>query len=191
MSHIKDKFIVRIWAPTAQISESELTERATESMATTKNSDLVAQLRQGHHQTHALCDRLEEIADALPDNINRRVCEKTALTIEPILLKAHSYEEEFFFPALASYHHISLDHAKLIRRLSTEHYEDRCFGEEVRDVLLSYSVGKPVQAPDATGYMLRGFFENLRRHMWLEEELARPLRDNKKTAPDTKPDAAE
>ncbi|MFT6658622.1 hemerythrin domain-containing protein [Maritalea sp.] len=159
-------------------------------MAHYKNSDLVAQLRKCHHDKSALCDRLEEIADGLPDNIDRQICATTARAIESILQKAHRFEEEELYPALAQYHHGKLDHTLNFDRLRSEHYEDRCFGEEVRDVLISYGQGKQLQTADATGYMLRGFFESLRRHMAFEAELAKPLRTNKKTAPDETPGAA-
>ncbi len=160
-------------------------------MAHINQNELVAQLRKAHHDKMALCDRLEEIADGLPDNIDRQICATTARASEPILKKAHAYEEEILSPALIKFHHGTLDQTMIFDRLRAEHYEDRCFGEEVRDVLMSYGEGKPIQAADATGYMLRGFFESLRRHMAFEAELARPLRYDATTASELNPDAAE
>jgi len=160
-------------------------------MAQTNVTELTAQLRMVHHNKYALCDRLEEIADALPNNINKHFCTTTAQAIEPILSKAHRFEEQELYPAICRLHEGVVDQAKVFERLRSEHYEDRCFGEEVREVLMSYGEGKPIQAANATGYMLRGFFENLRRHMAFEAELARPLRLNIKTASNFSPDAAE
>ncbi|MCZ4272339.1 hemerythrin domain-containing protein [Maritalea porphyrae] len=160
-------------------------------MAQIEGSKMLAYLRKNHHDKLALCDRLEEIADALPDNIDRQICSTTARAIEPILKKAHQYEEEELYPALQRLLNGKPDQTLMFDRLKSEHYEDRCFGEEVRDVLISYGEGKPTQTADATGYMLRGFFESLRRHVALEAELARPLRDIKIAASDNKSNAAD
>ena len=43
-------------------------------------------------------------------------------------------------------------------------------------MLLSYAEGRPTHSAEATGYMLRGFFEALRRHIAIEEELSTALR---------------
>jgi hypothetical protein len=160
-------------------------------MDSTKAMEIIALLRKNHHDKLALCDRLEEIADALPDNIDRHICATTARAIEPILKKAHQYEEQQLFPAIAQFHHGRKDLTMIFDRLRAEHYEDECFGEEVRDVLLALGANRPTQSADATGYMLRGFFEGLRRHMAFEAELAKPLREQQKTASENPPDAAE
>ncbi len=152
-------------------------------MCNNSRADLVAGLRQIHHAKLALCDRLEEIADALPDKMDAQVCAVTARAIGPILEKAHQFEEEIFYPGLTKHLKGAGDQDPIFERLKIEHHEDICFGEEVRDVLISYGAGKPNQTADATGYMLRGFFESLRRHMAFEQELARPLRAQTKTAP--------
>ena len=56
-----------------------------------------------------------------------------------------------------------------------EHIEDECFAEEVQFELQQIATGQPVLAPEATGYMLRGFFEGLRRHVRHELELMAAL----------------
>lgn len=160
-------------------------------MDTTKGSEIIALLRKNHHDKMALCDRLEEIADGLPDNIDRHICATTARAIEPILKKAHQYEEQSLYPALTQFHGSNEDLSLVFDRLRTEHYEDECFGEEVRDVLLALGAKRPIQSAEATGYMLRGFFESLRRHMAFEAELAKPLRTPQKTAPEKSSNAAE
>ena len=45
------------------------------------------------------------------------------------------------------------------------------FAEEIQFELLQMGKGQPVLAPEATGYMLRGFFEGVRRHIRHELEL--------------------
>lgn len=157
-------------------------------MAEQQAAEILALLRKNHHDKHALCDRLEEIADSLPDNLDRHICATTARSIEPILKKAHQFEEETLFPVLLRAEKGRTDFDVILSRLSDEHHEDLCFGEEVRDALLALASDTPVQSADATGYMLRGFFENLRRHMAFEAEIAKAIKT--KTAPETSPDAA-
>ena len=159
-------------------------------MAQTQATDLLALLRKNHHDKHALCDRLEEIADSLPDNLDRHICATAARSIDPILKKAHQFEEEELFPKLAEHNKTRKEFDLILSRLTGEHHEDLCFGEEVRDALLALASDTPVQSADATGYMLRGFFENLRRHMAFEAEIAKSIQYTK-TAPELTPSAAE
>lgn len=139
-------------------------------------TDLIAQFRSNHHEKLALCDRLEAIADSLPDNIDASLCSTTAKAIDPILSKAQEVEENKLYPALKKYYEDNFDQSHILDKLVAEHFEDRLFGEEVSEVLRSYGRGQPAQSADATGYMLRGFFEGLRRHMSYEEALLKPLR---------------
>ena len=65
--------------------------------------------------------------------------------------------------------------ADLVERLRLEHVEDECFAEEVQYELMLLGQGRPVLAPEATGYMLRGFFEGIRRHIRHERDLLADL----------------
>jgi len=49
------------------------------------------------------------------------------------------------------------------------------FAEEIQIELMQMTTGQPVLTPEATGYMLRGFFEGLRRHVRHERELVAAL----------------
>jgi hemerythrin-like domain-containing protein len=115
-----------------------------------------------------LCDLLEAIADSLPDRIDRQQCLSVARMIGPLTKQAHAAEEQFLFPELASHHG---DAEAVIEKLRLEHIEDECFAEEVQFELLQIGRGQPLMQPEATGYMLRGFFEGVRRHIRHEKEL--------------------
>lgn len=123
----------------------------------------------------ALCDTLEEIADSLPDSIDKQVCIHTARALGPVINRAHRAEEDIIFPALEQLDTIVLDPKATLERLRIEHAGDEFFAEELVEVLLSYGSGSPLQSPEATGYMLRGFFEALRRHIAFESELLGPI----------------
>ena len=153
-----------------------------EPMDQNEREEILALLRNNHHDKLALCDRLEEIADSLPENVDRHICATTARTIDPVLKKAHQFEEVQLYPALLANSDGRSEFANIVEKLLDEHHEDLCFGEEVRDVLYALASDTPVQSADATGYMLRGFFGNLRRHMAFEAELAKALH-HAETAP--------
>lgn len=132
-------------------------------------------LERTHQEQLALCDSLEAIADSLPDEVDPTACLQAARAIGPLLLRAHAIEQETIFPALAAMRIGGLDLLPTIERLKLEHYQDECFAEELSDVLMSYGRGLPQQTANATGYMLRGFFDGLRRHVAFERELFGPL----------------
>ena len=129
----------------------------------------LAWLRQTHEEQLALCGELEEIADSLPANINRQKCIYAAKALGPLIKGAHHYEESILFPWLETGGSASQHVRETLDRLKFEHCEDECFAEELTDALLKLGSGSPVNM-EAVGYMLRGFFEGLRRHIAFERE---------------------
>lgn len=127
------------------------------------------------HQQRQLCDALEQIADCLPDNVDRGLCMQTARMLPTIISSAHELEENSLFSALEEADMGDFDPGPTLNRLRLEHAGDECFAEELSEVLMSWGRGAPANSADAMGYMLRGFFEALRRHIATEEELAAML----------------
>lgn len=128
------------------------------------------------HQQRQVCDALEMIADSLPDNVDRGLCLQTARMLPTLIAGAHELEETSLFTALESADMGDFDPQPTLNRLRVEHAGDECFAEELAEVLMSLGRGAPTHSAEATGYMLRGFFEALRRHIAIEEELASLLR---------------
>jgi hypothetical protein len=126
------------------------------------------QLMQTFKRQMKLCDDLEAVADSLPSHMDRQFCLHLARQIGPILRDAHAVEEQFLFPLLAGR---DVPGDDVIERLRLEHIEDECFGEEVQHELMQLGQGRAVIGPEATGYMLRGFFQGMRRHIRQEMEL--------------------
>ena len=62
-----------------------------------------------------------------------------------------------------------------LERLKYEHWEDESFAEEVSDGLIRFVSDPDHPSPDTLAYMLRGFFEGLRRHIAFESEHILPL----------------
>jgi hypothetical protein len=133
--------------------------------------DPIIALRRAHVDQLALCDRLEEIADSLPDQVNRQKCIYAARALGPMIRGLHRFEEEVIFPLIAARNEGDGLTDKTLTRLKFEHCEDECFAEELIEALHDLGVGRPDMNMEATGYMLRGFFEALRRHIAFESEM--------------------
>lgn len=117
----------------------------------------------------ALCRELEDIADSLPSSVNRQKCIYAAQALALLVQKSHDYEEKVFFPWLERQRFCGDALDEIIRRLKFEHCEDECYAEELADVLMKLARGDEVNM-EATGYMLRGFFEARRRHIAFERD---------------------
>lgn len=132
-------------------------------------------ISQSHARQMSLCDDLETIADGLPGNVNRQLCLHLARAVCPTVAAAHEVEERLLFPAVKTLSATLPDIETMIERLRWEHFEDMCFAEELHDALLAIGRGEPTMTPEAAGYMLRGFFESVRRHVAFEREMLSPL----------------
>ncbi|WP_245420474.1 MULTISPECIES: hemerythrin domain-containing protein [Mesorhizobium] len=130
-------------------------------------------MKRAHREKLNLCDSLESIADALP-NVDRLKCLGTAKKIVPLLRDIHGFEETVVFPAYEA--QLTPAEGKLAStsRLRVEHLEDQCFASAVAETLLAIGHGNPIESPEAVGFMLRGFFEGLRRHIAFEREHVLP-----------------
>ena len=125
-------------------------------------------LHHAHREHLALCQELEEIADSLPSSVNRQKCIYAAKALGPSIREMQGFEETVLFPWLQQR---SSDPAfgSTLERLKYEHFEDSCFAEELTDILLKLGAGTSVNT-EAVGYMLRGYFETVRRHIAFERE---------------------
>lgn len=120
---------------------------------------------------HALCDALEAVADSLPDQVDRQACLQLARAILPVLQRSHSFEEECLFPLLRTHLADSSPSVALLEVLLEEHEVDTALGEESSDFLMALGRGELRAAPDGIGYVLRCFFEALRRHLAHESKI--------------------
>ncbi len=137
-----------------------------------------ASYEQARQEQLALCDILEEIADSLPYNIDERACINAAQMIIPLIKRSHKMEVEILFPLLEDSDNCLANLSATIKRIRSEHIRDEFSAEEIAEILLSYGKGKPNQSPEATGYILRGFFESQRRHIAFVHELIAPKINN-------------
>jgi len=121
-----------------------------------------------------LCALLEDIADSLPHNVSRNNCMLAAQNIQPIVQAAHTFEEQYLFPRLLKDGHTQEELEPVLARLHAEHCEDESYGDEIVDALEELTSDQLANI-DKLSYMLRGFFEGLRRHIAFEQEHLLPL----------------
>lgn len=127
-------------------------------------------LRHAQETKLALCDRLEAIADSLPSDVSRFECEAVARGIVPLLESTQRFEEEVVFPFCERLAPGNNSVAATFVRLKAEHREDMSYGEELAEALLTVGSQRPVPGAETLGFMLRGFFGALRRHVAFEQD---------------------
>jgi hemerythrin-like domain-containing protein len=130
----------------------------------------------GHHEEQlALCRKLEQVADELPEISDTQLCLHLARRIHPMIHEAHEYEEKTLFPMLMAMQHVDENLKTTVERLRYEHWEDESFADEVADAMIRFVTDKASSNAETLAYMLRGFFEGLRRHIAFEREHIAPL----------------
>lgn len=148
------------------------------SVADMELDQIIATMRNNLATQLALCEELEAIADSLPGDVDAQKCLHAARTLYPAIKRAHDFEENKVFPLLSAdmgtyYGGSQPPLASSLERLRYEHWEDESFAEELSDALAQRVTD--VANAETIGYMLRGFFEGLRRHIAFESELILPL----------------
>lgn len=132
------------------------------------------EMTNAHHSKLRLCEALEEIADRLPGAIDRFRCLEIASSLVPLMRRCHEYEEEVVYPAFATAQAGAPATVATVRRLKMEHVEDECAAQDLSEVLLAIGHGDPIENPEAVGFMLRAFFEAVRRHVAFERDHVLP-----------------
>jgi len=129
-----------------------------------------------HHKIQLqLCEELEEIADTLPNVSNTQKVLIICRDILPIVKTAHQFEEKTLFPVLTPSQADDNTLSRNLERLRYEHWEDESFAEEICEEL-KLLINNPNNAViDKLSYMLRGFFEGMRRHIAFEVEYLLPV----------------
>jgi len=145
---------------------------------TGKNISLFAQMQRHHQIQLDLCKRLEKLADDLPEKIDSQECIYISWQLYPVVRSAHHFEETHFFPLLEKHQNDKQTLENSIERLKFEHWEDESFAEDL-SLQLRELVSDPKQVNvEKVSYMLRGFFEGLRRHIAFETEYLLPMIQN-------------
>src|SRR5665213_574832 len=118
----------------------------------------------------SLCDRLEHLADSLPDALNVQESLYVAQSLLPTVVMAHRFEEDKVFPLLRK-----ATLPSTIDRLGFEHMGDEEYANDIILALRAYVPERRSANAETLAWMMRGFFEALRRHIAFEREHILPL----------------
>lgn len=136
-----------------------------------------------HSVQRHLCDLLEQIADSLPENTDRASLEFAISGIDE-LYHHHMHEEKCLFPIIRKRAEPADNVDKILDHLALEHATDESLAAEIQEVLESLIIHRRAENPDILGFMLRGFFENYRRHIIWEDTVLFPVVQNRLTPDD-------
>ena len=160
--------------PTDRPKTGEETSRNRTSL-----SPLVHQFVEHLNALEALCRDLEKIADALPGSLNAEIGLKVAQNILPIINLAHQFEEQKIYPMFTKARSNGVELSADIERLKSEHWIDEDFGEEIGLALNDYIAHQSPMKAETLSWMLRGFFESMRRHIAFENAVILPMIEKK------------
>jgi hemerythrin-like domain-containing protein len=147
------------------------------------SGDPLGSLQQELNQLLGVCDELEHVADELPDNRSPSRIAAVCRSLRDLLRKHHRHAESLLFPLL-SRRALPEDRVEeLARELRRDNSRDEGYALEVLELLDAMAVGGQPANKDTAGYLLRGFFEGLRRHLRCEHALLFPLA-RKRLTPD-------
>ena len=122
-----------------------------------------------------ICDELEKIADTLPNAVDLQSCLRTAQKLLPLVKLAHDFEECELFPMLLIEAGQAAQHAATIERLRYEHWGDEEFALDIHHALREFARKHDTAKVEALAWMLRGFFDGLRRHLAFDREYLIPI----------------
>jgi hypothetical protein len=126
-------------------------------------------------EKNRFCDHLEALADLLPDGVDRQDCLLIAQHALPLVLRAHAFEEQVVFPYLDRDPEIPASAKQSFERLKFEHMGDEDYANDLCISLREFVTHRDRVNPETLSWMLRGFFEGLRRHVAFERALLLPL----------------
>lgn len=128
----------------------------------------------GHHGLAALCLRLEEAAFEMESVAAPPEIIALAGELMPQLTEIQMLEESRLFPDFDR-HAGSCFGAMMIAQLKAEHRYDRLAAGELAQTLGALAARRCPLSPDTVASMMRGFAENLRRHMRSEAMMIETL----------------
>ena len=123
---------------------------------------------------HGLCDDLEAVADSLPISMNVQASLALAQNLLPTIKAAHEFEENSVYSILDELKPIDRSMREDLERLKFEHWVDEDLAEEILHKLHNYVAEKTPTKAEALSWMLRGFFEGMRRHIAFDLAIVLP-----------------
>jgi hypothetical protein len=119
-----------------------------------------------------LCLGLESLADSLPARVDTHAAMILSERLEVTLQRSHEFEELSIFPILRI---SNRDLGATLDRLRDEHFEDEGHAADLREAVRAYVSHRSSGRPEEMGYILRGLFTSLHRHLAFDREFVLPL----------------
>jgi len=144
-------------------------------ISTPSAGSLLHVIEQEHCAEMFLCDRLEQLADALPEPLDTEITPQSIATLRRCVRRHIILEEKYLFPMLMKRAKPGEFNEELLTQICREHAADESHAYEAADEMEgALSCGR-VLKPDMLGYMLRCLFESRRRHIAWENAIIFPL----------------
>ena len=121
-----------------------------------------------------LCNRLELLADQLPEDVDHSLCEGIYEKLR-FELPIYHRNEEALFDLISRHPPSKMDVSPILKYVRQEHAIHNCYADELHESLEVLRTGGYIQNPEMIGYMLRCSFETLRRHLEWEDLTVMPL----------------
>ena len=131
--------------------------------------DLLARVNADHSLQFEICATLERLADSLPRPIDRNFASRLISAIGPTWSAHVGFQDAVVFPILRRCHACSHSAIAKLDRFEAEHTSITGTAHEIAEQLELVANGSPINA-DMLGYMLRGAFQDGRRHLDGEQE---------------------
>ncbi len=122
-----------------------------------------------------VCGQLEEIANNLPDRVDAHQCASLAERLPGLLGLCDDIYQKVIFPLLLRHQSQRYFTPITAERLVSERLMDQGYAVEVSDLLDRLANSAPIPNVEASGYLLRGFFETVRRSSAFDLEYIIPM----------------
>ncbi len=119
-----------------------------------------------------LCRTMETLADTLPSRVDTQAAMILIRQLHPTLRRCHLLEETMIFPLLLISHR---EVGPILDRLHNEHFEDEDHAADLCDAVEAFLARRTTSRGEEVGYMLRGLFTALRRHVAFDRDYVLPL----------------
>ncbi len=141
----------------------------------TGSSGLLVWIARQHRAELCLCNLLEQIADNLPQPLDRELGNSGVTALRYCVKRHMALEEGYLYPVLARRAGRDELTEAMLEQIKVEHAADECLAHDTADQLEDALACGHVEKPEMLGYMLRGFFECRRRHIAWEDATILPL----------------
>lgn len=131
-----------------------------------------------HRMVRSLCSELEAIADRLPLLPHEGEVKSLSAALRAGVPAHCRHEESAFRMYMARTSNPPRALVVAVERLASEHSDNEPLGHELADMLEAVVGGRSPTNLEALGYLIRLYFQTMRRHLMWEEFVINSLMDD-------------